>query len=647
MPKIKHSQLQESNGIHAAISFTVPNLAGRNGLALVSTDVRKFIYQHDTEQIWMIKQVTPAPTYLLVNSAGAGGTDDQNASEVPFDSTGLNIAGAADVQAAIEALDALVGGGGTDDQTAAEVPFDDTGLTHFVGANVQAALAAADATVGAGGTDDQDATEVPFDDTGLNHFLGASVDAALTSADASITANASDITAAEATLASHTSSIAANAAAASAAQSTADTADGKADTNAANITTNTSNISTNTSNISTNTSNISANTTAITGKVSKSGDTMTGALAFSGNGAISLPTAAAAAPATGQLREDSGYLKRYDGTTWQVVAALKNKFDATVAPTVTDDSNSGYVIGSRWVDIGDNAYVCVDATVGAAIWVNASGIFVNTSSKPGSGEDNTQGYFVGALWVWIDAANNDYVHIYTCTDASTGAAVWFKTTNFARASAADPTAAGEDASAGYTQGDIVVNGNTKRIFMCADATDDAAVWHCISDPGIWLPFYYRFDPDGTNWMGPDGTTPALHDLAWTSTYGASSGDPTGNDGRHGIYVPFKGRIVAASFKIEMSGTTTPGTLKFAILRMRLTNQGAGTFLEDVACNASFSSVNFSQNIQKSTENGDFSLSGDAGQNVEEFDELVPVMAASESDTAWSVRGYIKVVRWQG
>jgi len=46
------------------------------------------------------------------------------------------------------------------------------------------------------------------------------------------------------------------------------------------------------------------------------------------------------------------------------------KFDGTVPPTVNDDEGDGYGAGSVWVDTtNDNAYICVDPTAGAAIWV--------------------------------------------------------------------------------------------------------------------------------------------------------------------------------------------------------------------------------------------------------------------------------------
>lgn len=51
----------------------------------------------------------------------------------------------------------------------------------------------------------------------------------------------------------------------------------------------------------------------------------------------------------------------------------KSEYAATTAPTVNDDADDGYTIGSQWVDTtNDEAYICVDATAGAAVWVKTT-----------------------------------------------------------------------------------------------------------------------------------------------------------------------------------------------------------------------------------------------------------------------------------
>lgn len=46
-----------------------------------------------------------------------------------------------------------------------------------------------------------------------------------------------------------------------------------------------------------------------------------------------------------------------------------HKLNATTAPTINEDSNDNYAVGSLWIDTtADVAYVCVDASVGAAVW---------------------------------------------------------------------------------------------------------------------------------------------------------------------------------------------------------------------------------------------------------------------------------------
>ena len=55
-----------------------------------------------------------------------------------------------------------------------------------------------------------------------------------------------------------------------------------------------------------------------------------------------------------------------------VVGALNN-YSATTTPTTANDNSQGYSIGSHWVDTTtDTAYVCVDSSTGASVWVTIS-----------------------------------------------------------------------------------------------------------------------------------------------------------------------------------------------------------------------------------------------------------------------------------
>lgn len=58
-------------------------------------------------------------------------------------------------------------------------------------------------------------------------------------------------------------------------------------------------------------------------------------------------------------RGDARYPRKYTGKT--------------TAPTVNDDSGDGYGVGDLWLDETNNkAYTCLDATAGAAVWLNAT-----------------------------------------------------------------------------------------------------------------------------------------------------------------------------------------------------------------------------------------------------------------------------------
>ncbi len=84
---------------------------------------------------------------------------------------------------------------------------------------------------------------------------------------------------------------------------------------------------------------------------------------------------------------------------------LINKYDATAAPTVNDDSGDGYAVGSVWIDItGDAAYICVDATGGAAVWVPFDSGAPGGSTGPPYDMFGTVQLFPEAINSWGSAA---------------------------------------------------------------------------------------------------------------------------------------------------------------------------------------------------------------------------------------------------
>jgi len=75
-------------------------------------------------------------------------------------------------------------------------------------------------------------------------------------------------------------------------------------------------------------------------------------------------------------------------------AYIKNKIDATQAPTVDNDIDEGYAVRSLWFDVtNDKGYICLDITDGAAVWTEISDFTSATAgtdySKPGTVPTNS------------------------------------------------------------------------------------------------------------------------------------------------------------------------------------------------------------------------------------------------------------------
>jgi len=71
------------------------------------------------------------------------------------------------------------------------------------------------------------------------------------------------------------------------------------------------------------------------------------------------------------ISEAEGFMRKTGSGAYE---AIKTNMGAAVAPTVNEDSGDGYAVGSRWLDTtADKEYVCLDATVGAAVWTETTG----------------------------------------------------------------------------------------------------------------------------------------------------------------------------------------------------------------------------------------------------------------------------------
>jgi hypothetical protein len=88
-----------------------------------------------------------------------------------------------------------------------------------------------------------------------------------------------------------------------------------------------------------------------------------------------LPSIRASNPIVSAI-SDLVYLTRAGaraGGLAEQVAHTGDNLTAIIAPTVNDDSTVPYIVGSLWIDqVTDKAYVCLDVSVGAAVWVQSS-----------------------------------------------------------------------------------------------------------------------------------------------------------------------------------------------------------------------------------------------------------------------------------
>lgn len=138
---------------------------------------------------------------------------------------------------------------------------------------------------------------------------------------------------------------------------------------------------------------------------------------------------------TKQVRIDAGTVDTATTVTISMpnsdISLLKTNV-TTTDPGGTDDSSQNYAVGSQWFNTSSQkAFVCLDASTGAAVWLEttvSAATATNapdqtTTTDPTADDDTSQGYQIGSRWV-----NTATQHEWVCLDATEGAARWRNTT---------------------------------------------------------------------------------------------------------------------------------------------------------------------------------------------------------------------------
>ena len=157
-------------------------------------------------------------------------------------------------------------------------------------------------------------------------------------------------------------------------------------------------------------------------------------------------------PLVGEYAEVPGRVAKADGLTAPVLSEVNgvpewvegtsvgilNNFTAIIAPTVNDDVDLGYSVGSKWYDtvLGD-MWMCLDATDGAADWsvigYDGYDIKVQTSQasghwlQVGEGQHATNPTFLEIGGTTNDATWGSWGGAFAVRGVDTDEAVWLQT----------------------------------------------------------------------------------------------------------------------------------------------------------------------------------------------------------------------------
>lgn len=238
----------------------------------------------------------------------------------------------------------------------------------------------------------------------------------------------------------------------------------------------------------------------------------------------------------------------------------ESNFGASAAPTVNDDSGDGYSPGSVWVDTtNSNAYICLDASTGAAVWGLVTGKVssnLGASAAPTVNDDSGDGYSPGSFWV-----NTASDLAYICVDASSGAAVWKQVTHGtpkANYIATTNPGVGDDSADGYAVGSLWLNTTLGTLHMCTNASTGAAVWAELNP----VPYgFFALQNSSTGMIVPGYTT-----LASFRTPDWIVGDASDFNSSTGIYtVPEAGYYyIFVSVRLTISSASATDVVDIGV-----------------------------------------------------------------------------------
>lgn len=101
-----------------------------------------------------------------------------------------------------------------------------------------------------------------------------------------------------------------------------------------------------------------------------------------------------------------------------VPTAIKSNLASATDPTVNSDSSAGYAVGSVWINTTlDKVFVCVDSSVGAAVWRS----FVDPSLAQSYAVASGTNTYAATLTPAIAAYVNGLVVFIRFTNANSGA----------------------------------------------------------------------------------------------------------------------------------------------------------------------------------------------------------------------------------